>query len=107
MLANAPSDSLPTQLVHGDFRAANVLFVGSDVRAVLDFEAAGLGYRVDDLARSAVLLGTLFREWGPVSSEVRSGFLDGYRSVCPLTPERGELVGPSRALVLPGAHPRR
>lgn len=80
-LADAPRDDLPTQVVHGDYRAANVLCSGSGVVAVLDFEEARLDHRVDELARSAVLLGTRFHDWGPVSADVRAGFLAGYQSV--------------------------
>jgi homoserine kinase type II len=43
------------------------------------------GRRVVELARSAVMLGTRFRDWGPVSAEVRAGFLDGYQSERQLT----------------------
>lgn len=80
-LADAPPDDLPIQVVHGDYRAANVLCSGSGVVAVLDFEEARLDHRVDELARSAVLLGTRFHDWGPVSADVRAGFLAGYQSV--------------------------
>ncbi|GGB17148.1 hypothetical protein GCM10011492_03660 [Flexivirga endophytica] len=85
-LAVAPADPLPTQLVHGDFRAANVLVTGSTVTAVLDFEEACPEHRIAELARSAVLLGTKFDDWGPVTAEVRAEFLAGYQSVCRLTP---------------------
>ena len=80
MLANAPSDALPTQLVHGDYRSANILCRGNEIAAVIDFEEARLDHRVVELARSAVLLGTQFHHWGPVSAQVRTVFLDGYRS---------------------------
>jgi homoserine kinase type II len=86
MLAAAPADPLPTQLVHRDFRAANVLFAGAEVAAVIDFEEAQLDHRVVELAHSAVLLGTRYHDWGPISAEVRAGFLAGYGSVRPLTP---------------------
>jgi homoserine kinase type II len=86
LVADAPRDPLPTQLVHGDFRSANVLCAGSGVAAVIDFEEARLDPRVAELARSAVMLGTRFRGWGPVSAEVRGGFLDGYQSERQLTP---------------------
>jgi homoserine kinase type II len=86
LLAEAPDEPLPSQLVHGDFRSANVLCVGSKVAAVIDFEEARLDHRVVELARSAVLLGTRYRDWGPVSSEVRTWFLDGYQSVSSLSP---------------------
>lgn len=81
LVADAPPDRLPTQLVHYDFRSANVLCAGAEVAAVIDFEEARLEHRVVELARSAVMLGTRFRNWGPVSAEVRAGFLAGYRSV--------------------------
>lgn len=80
LVADAPPDPQSTQLVHGDFRSANVLCAGSNVAAVIDFEEARLDHRVVELARSAVMLGTRFRDWGPVSAQVRVGFLDGYQS---------------------------
>lgn len=76
----APTEPMPTQLLHGDFRAANVLCAGSQVLAVIDFDEARFDPAVDELARSAVLLGTLFRSWGPVTSQVRAEFLAGYAS---------------------------
>lgn len=85
LLDDAPYEALPVQLVHGDFRSANVLCDEDDVVAVIDFEEARFDHRVDEVARSAVLLGTRFHDWGPVSSEVRSQLLDGYQSVRPFT----------------------
>ncbi|MEJ8282639.1 phosphotransferase [Curtobacterium citreum] len=85
LLAAAPSDDLPVQIVHGDYRAANVLFADSDVVAVIDFEDLRLDHRIVELARSAVLLGTLFHDWGPVPEAVHWQLLDGYRSVSALT----------------------
>jgi homoserine kinase type II len=110
LLAHAPPDRLPTQLVHYDFRSANVLCVGAQVAAVIDFEQARSDHRVVELARSAVLLGTRFRAWGPVSSEVRARFLAGYQSVRALTPlEVGWwdilLVWHALAMVPPGDDP--
>lgn len=86
LVAEAPADELPVQLVHGDFRSANVLFARQEVAAVLDFEEARFDHRIVELGRSAALIGTRFHDWGPVSSEVRSQFLDGYQSVRQLTP---------------------
>lgn len=79
-------DALPTQMLHGDFRCTNILWSGTEVSGVLDFDEARIGSRIDELARSAVLLGTQYRDWNPVSAEVRSIFLDGYASVSALTP---------------------
>lgn len=85
LLTAAPSDDLPVQIVHGDYRAANVLCADSDVVAVIDFEDLRLDHRIVELARSAVLLGTLFHDWGPVPEAVHRQLLDGYRSVRALT----------------------
>lgn len=79
-------DALPTQILHGDFRCTNILWSGTEVSGVLDFDEARIGPRIDELARSAVLLGTQYRDWNPVSAEVRATLLDGYKSVSALTP---------------------
>jgi homoserine kinase type II len=81
--ASPPSDTEvpPPQLVHLDFRSANVLCDGDRVSAILDFEEAGVDFAVDDLAKAAVLLGTQFRQWGPVSPETHDTFVAGYRAV--------------------------
>lgn len=79
-------EELPTQLLHGDFRGTNILLTGLRVEAVLDFDEARIDHRIDELARSAVLLGTQFRTWDPVSVGVRSDLLAGYESVSPLSP---------------------
>ncbi|MFB9315495.1 phosphotransferase [Nocardioides plantarum] len=84
-VADAPPDPPPVQLVHGDVRSANLLCAGGEVAAVLDFEEARFDHRVAELARSAVLLGTRFHDWGPVTAEVRAQLLEGYESVRPLT----------------------
>lgn len=86
LVQDAPTTPLPVQLVHGDFRSSNIVCVGSRIAAVIDFESARLDHCADELARSAVLLGTRFRDWGPVSPEVRATFLAGYESERALTP---------------------
>lgn len=85
LVADAHPNSLPTQLVHGDYRSANVLCAVPGIAAVIDFEEARFDHRIVELARSAVMLGTRFRDWGPVSPEVRATFLDGYQSKRRLT----------------------
>lgn len=45
-----PIFELPAQAVHGDFWDNNVLFVGREVTAILDFDFADRRPRVDDLA---------------------------------------------------------
>lgn len=86
LVADAPAEQLPSQFVHGDFRSSNVLCAGGKVAAVIDFEEVRLDHCVAEVARSAVMLGTRFRDWAPVSAKVRARFLAGYQSVRRLTP---------------------
>lgn len=86
LVAGAPPDRMPRQLVHFDFRSANLLCTDGGISAILDFEEARYEHPLAELARAATLLGTRFRDWGPVPSAVRDEFLSGYRSVRPLSP---------------------
>jgi len=78
------AEPLKAQLVHGDFRSANVLVAQEHIAAILDFEEARSEFPVVEIALAAVLLGTQFRNWGPVSGEVHDLLLAGYQSVRPL-----------------------
>lgn len=86
LVGDMPEDEMPHQLVHGDYRAANILCDGSAVTAVIDFEEARLDHCIVEVTRSAVMLGTLFRNWGPVPGTVHAEFRSGYESVRALTP---------------------
>jgi homoserine kinase type II len=66
------------QLVHNDFRSANILHGGTSITAVLDFEDVTYRTRVADLAKAAVLLGTRYHDWGPTSEVVRDAFVAAY-----------------------------
>jgi homoserine kinase type II len=77
--------ALTTQLVHGDYRAANILWDEDRISAVLDFEELRWGYRVNDLAWAAVHLGTRYHNWGPVAAATQEAFLNSYQSIHPLT----------------------
>lgn len=77
--------TLTTQLVHSDYRAANILWDKGRISAVLDFEELGWGYRVNDLAWAAVHLGTCYHNWGPVLDETQETFLNSYQASQPLT----------------------
>lgn len=88
LLQSLKSDTLPqltSQVVHHDYRAANILWQAGKITAVLDFEELRWGYRVNDLAWAAVHLGTRFHNWGPVSGVVHANFLAAYTSLHPLT----------------------
>jgi homoserine kinase type II len=75
----------PGQLVHNDFRSANLLHDGTSVTAVLDFEDVAYRSRMSDLAQATVLLGTRFHHWGPTPQPVREAFVAAYRDQAPLT----------------------
>ncbi len=84
-LPSLGEDKLATQLVHNDYRAANLLWHDDQIAAVLDFEELGWGYRLYDLTWAAIHLGTRFHHWGPVAPEVHKAFLDSYTAIHPLT----------------------
>jgi homoserine kinase type II len=86
LAARQSDNALPAQLVHNDFRSANVLCTGPRINAVIDFEEVRVDYRVLDLAHAAVMLATQFRNWGPASPEAQEVFLAAYRSIHPLSP---------------------
>ena len=73
------------QLVHNDFRSANLLHDGTSITAVLDLEEATYRSRVSDLAQATVLLGTRFHNWGPTSKLIREAFVEAYCEQAPLT----------------------
>jgi homoserine kinase type II len=80
------------QLVHNDFRSANLLHDGTSITAVLDFEEVSYRTRVADLAKASVLLGTRYHEWRPTNQFVREAFVAAYSDQAPLTSvEQNEL----------------
>lgn len=110
LVADAPPDRLACQLVHSDFRSANIMWARGEVAAILDFEEAQHDHRLVELARAAVLLGTRYHNWGPVSAEVRAEFLAGYQCGRPLTPAEAGwldilLLWQALAMVPPGDDP--
>lgn len=86
LLSRAPDLPEAPQVVHGDFRAANVLVRDSRVVGILDLDDAHRAHRVEDLAQASVYLATRFRGWRPTPPEVRRSLLAGYTSVRPLSP---------------------
>jgi homoserine kinase type II len=85
LVTGAPPDRLARQLVHFDYRSANILCDRGEIVAIIDFEEARLEHRLVELARAAVLLGTRYHNWGPVPAEVRAEFVAGYASERALT----------------------
>lgn len=85
MLADAPPLSQEQQLVHHDYRAANILVRDSAVVGVLDFDELEPAHRVDDLARASVYLATRFTNWRPTPRSARAALRKGYGAVQPLS----------------------
>lgn len=80
------------QLLHGDYRSTNLLWSDDAVSGVIDVDDMRVDHRVDEIARSAVLLGTGFRDWNPVTPAQRAEFLMGCLAVAELSrPERAWL----------------
>jgi aminoglycoside phosphotransferase (APT) family kinase protein len=80
LLADAPPDAR-TGLVHGDFRAGNLLFDGDRLTAVLDWEISSIGPQPLDLAWLLFFLSS--RSWygsGPeYADEIAGDLTDRYR----------------------------
>jgi homoserine kinase type II len=110
LVTDAPPDRLPRQLVHFDFRSANILCAGGEITAVIDFEEARYEHRLVEVARAAILLGTRYHNWEPTPAQVRTQFLAGYQDVNPLTPAETAwldilLLWQALAMVPPGDDP--
>lgn len=73
------------QLVHNDFRSANILHDGTSITAVLDFEEVIYRSRVSDLAKATTMLGTRYHNWRATSPLVREAFVGAYCDQAPLT----------------------
>jgi homoserine kinase type II len=73
------------QLIHNDFRSANILCRDTSITAILDFEDVTYRSRIADLAKAAVLLGTRYHDWGPTTEAVRDVFVAAYHEQSPLT----------------------
>ncbi|WP_032401734.1 phosphotransferase enzyme family protein [Rhodococcoides fascians] len=84
-LADLPELDESVQLVHNDFRAANILTENSRVVGILDFDEVRTDPAVLDLAKASVYLGTRFTEWRPIPASVRRSFRAGYEQVRPLS----------------------
>ena len=85
-VADLPPLGGAAQLVHDDFRAANLLVREGRLVGVLDFDEVTCDHPVSDLAKASVYLGTWFRHWRPTPDTARRQLRAGYASVLPLTP---------------------
>jgi homoserine kinase type II len=72
-------DKIETQLVHFDYRSANVLTSAGKIIAILDFEEVQPLPRVADAAHAALMLGCQYHDWAPIPPDAETTFLDAYR----------------------------
>ena len=86
LLEGLPELEDSPQLIHGDYRAANLLMRDGTVAAVLDLDEARADHRIADLAQAGTYLATLFRDWGPTPAPAREALRAGYESVRRLSP---------------------
>jgi len=86
LLSRSPALDQTPQLVHNDFRAANILTRDSTIIGVLDFDDVYVDYRLSDLAKASTYLGTRFTSWAPTPVTAQQGLRAGYESIQPLTP---------------------
>lgn len=93
LVAGLPDlDDVP-QLVHRDYRAANLLTRDSRVVGILDFDEVRVEHRVHDLAQASVFLATRFTDWGPTPPAARDALRQGYESVRPLNAAEAAWLG--------------
>jgi len=85
LLATLPDLDGAVQVVHNDYRGANVLMQGSQVAAILDFDEMRIDHPVCDLGRATVLMATRFTTWDPTPPPVQQALVQGYAAVLPLS----------------------
>jgi homoserine kinase type II len=89
-LARERATELPPGLIHGDLFIDNVLYRGTSLVALLDFEQAAWGRMAYDLAVSVLAFGyglDDFRE------DVTRAFIEGYLDTRPVEPAEAEAFG--------------
>lgn len=71
-------DKIDSQLIHRDYRSANILTDAGKIVAVLDFEEVQPMPAVADAAHAAVLLGCRYHDWQPMPVPTEIAFLQSY-----------------------------
>ena len=74
----------PAWLIHGDYRAQNLKFNGSGIRAILDLDTTCPASRLYDLGYALVFFPAVYQDT-PLTTNQQSIFLRAYESVCPLS----------------------
>ena len=77
-------------LIHGDYRAQNLKFDSTGVRAILDLDTACSAPRLYDLGYALIFFPSVYQD-PPLTSNQRSIFLHAYESICPLSEVEREM----------------
>ena len=78
-------------LIHGDYRAQNLKFDGSDICAILDLDTACPASRLYDLGYALVFFPAVYQAT-PLTTNQRSIFLRAYEGVCSLSDAEREML---------------
>ena len=78
-------------IIHGDYRAQNLKFDGSGIRAILDLDTACRGSRLYDLGYALMFFPAVYQDT-PLTTDQRSTFLRTYESICPLSEAEREIL---------------
>ena len=78
-------------IIHGDYRAQNLKFDGSDIRAILDLDTACPASRLYDLGYALVFFPAVYQAT-PLTTDQQSTFLHAYESICPLSEAEREML---------------
>lgn len=87
--AVAASTHLPRAVIHGDIFRDNVLFEGDTITAIIDFNSAGDGYLLFDLA--VVINDWCSRPDGSLDTALTGALVNAYQAVRPLTADETAL----------------
>ncbi len=85
-------EHLPRGVCHNDIRAANLLFNGDTLQAVLDFEEVGWRCYVLELAWTAVHGLTMYHNWQPSTAAQQQAMIAGYQSIRALNADEQAII---------------
>ena len=78
-------------IIHGDYRAQNLKFDGSSIRAILDLDTTCPASRLYDLGYALVFFPAVYQDT-PLTTDQRSLFLHAYENICPLSEGEREML---------------
>ena len=78
-------------IIHGDYRAQNLKFAGSNIRTILDLDTACPAPRLYDLGYALMFFPAVYQDI-PLTTEQRSIFLRAYENICPLSETEREIL---------------